>query len=97
MQGNVTVPFCSNPRSIVTLKAPCHSPRHPKGWEIGYNHFVGRLGMKLPETARLLARSWPDTYSFSWGLGTLTHADSASQLWRSGLKASALCKKSAAG
>ncbi|KIY93326.1 hypothetical protein MNEG_14637 [Monoraphidium neglectum] len=69
----------------------------PTGWEIGYNHFVGRLGMKLPETARLLARSWPDTYSFSWGLGTLTHADSASQLWRSGLKASALCKKSAAG
>jgi hypothetical protein len=32
----------------------------PTGWEMGYNHFVGRLGMKMPETAALLARSWPE-------------------------------------
>jgi hypothetical protein len=27
---------------------------------MGYNHYVGRLGMKMPETAALLARSWPE-------------------------------------
>jgi hypothetical protein len=27
---------------------------------MGYNHYVGRLGMRLPETAALLARSWPE-------------------------------------
>jgi hypothetical protein len=32
----------------------------PTGWEMGYNHYVGRLGMKMPETAALLARSWPE-------------------------------------
>lgn len=65
----------------------------PTGWEIGYNHFVGRLGVKLPETAALLARSWPDYYTFSWGLGTLSHADTAKQLWRPGLKKAVVCKK----
>lgn len=28
----------------------------PTGWELGYNHFVGRLGMKMPETALLLSK-----------------------------------------
>ncbi|KAI8464060.1 MAG: hypothetical protein J3K34DRAFT_526509 [Monoraphidium minutum] len=65
----------------------------PTGWEIGYNHYVGRLGLRLPETARLLGRSWPDTFTFSWGLGTLTHADSAAALWRPGLKRGTLCKR----
>ncbi|WIA22272.1 hypothetical protein OEZ85_004592 [Tetradesmus obliquus] len=32
----------------------------PTGWEMGYNHYVGRLGMQLPETAAMLARSWPE-------------------------------------
>jgi hypothetical protein len=32
----------------------------PTGWEMGYNHYVGRLGMRLPETAAMLARSWPE-------------------------------------
>jgi hypothetical protein len=27
---------------------------------MGYNHYVGRLGMKMPETAALLARTWPE-------------------------------------
>jgi hypothetical protein len=32
----------------------------PTGWEVAYNHFVGRLGMKMPETAALLAGNWPE-------------------------------------
>jgi hypothetical protein len=32
----------------------------PTGWEIGFNHYVGRLGIKLPETAALLSRYNPD-------------------------------------
>eukprot|EP00879_Flechtneria_rotunda_P022507 GHRR01023758.1.p2 GENE.GHRR01023758.1~~GHRR01023758.1.p2 ORF type:complete len:279 (+),score=87.28 GHRR01023758.1:1347-2183(+) len=63
----------------------------PTGWEMGYNHYVGRLGMKLPETAALLARSWPEWQEFHWGLGTLTHANSAQYLWRSGITATSLC------
>jgi len=38
----------------------------PTGFELGYNHFVGRLGMKLPETARLLSRYPVDYYEFCW-------------------------------
>eukprot|EP00775_Hariotina_reticulata_P010584 gene10584-10742_t len=63
----------------------------PAGWEIGYNHYVGRLGMKMPETALLLQTKWPDYVSFHWGGGSLTHAASAWQLWRPGVSAAAMC------
>ena len=67
-------------------------------WEVGHNHFAGRLGMKLPETAALLSRRYPvDWQEFCWGLGTLTHAGSAAQLWQPGLKKGALCKKRKGG
>jgi hypothetical protein len=39
---------------------PCYAGFLPTGWEMGYNHYVGRLGMRLPETAAMLARSWPE-------------------------------------
>lgn len=38
----------------------------PNGFELGYNHFAGRLGMPMPETARLLRRHPVDWYSFCW-------------------------------
>ncbi|GBF90830.1 hypothetical protein Rsub_03684 [Raphidocelis subcapitata] len=63
----------------------------PNGFELGYNHFVGRLGMKLPETAALLERHPVDWFTFSWGLATLTHADTAKDLWRAGLSRPSLC------
>ena len=60
-------------------------------WEIGFNHYVGRLGMWLPETAALISKNWPDWYEFHWGLTTLTHADSATYLWRRGVTNSTIC------
>ncbi|KAF8067393.1 MER3 [Scenedesmus sp. PABB004] len=63
----------------------------PTGWEVGYNHYAGRLGVQLPETARMLARSWPEWQEFHWGLGTLTHAGTAQALWRDGVKDYTLC------
>jgi hypothetical protein len=63
----------------------------PSNWELGFNHYVGRLGMWLPETAALIARRWPDYYEFHWGLSTLTHADSAGLLWRRGVIPAAMC------
>ncbi|GBF87978.1 hypothetical protein Rsub_00690 [Raphidocelis subcapitata] len=63
----------------------------PNGFELGYNHFAGRLGMNLPETAKLLAQNPVDWYEFCWGLSTITHADSAKELWRAGVKRAALC------
>lgn len=65
----------------------------PTGWELAYNHYVGRSGMKMPETAKLLSRVPLDYFEFCWGLTTLTHADTATQLWRRGLKRSVLCGK----
>ena len=38
----------------------------PNGFELGYNHYVGRLGMKLPETAELLSQNRVDWYEFCW-------------------------------
>ena len=38
----------------------------PNGFELGYNHFVGRLGLKLPETAALLRANPVDWFTFSW-------------------------------
>lgn len=63
----------------------------PNGFELGYNHYVGRLGLKLPETAAVLKANPVDWFTFSWGLATLTHADTAGDLWRSGLSGSTLC------
>lgn len=65
----------------------------PSWAEIAYNHYVGRLGMRLPETAKLLARNPIDWYTFSWGLGTLSHADTAKELWRPGVGRSTLCAR----
>lgn len=58
-------------------------------YEAGMNHFSARLGMELPETAALLARHTPEHALFAWGAGTLTHADTATALWRAGLEAEA--------
>jgi hypothetical protein len=60
-------------------------------WEIAFNHYVGRLGMWLPETATLLSRWWPDWFEFHWGLSTLTHADAATHIWRRGVKNTIIC------
>ena len=38
----------------------------PNGYELGYNHFAGRLGMKLPETSKLLRNNPVDWFTFSW-------------------------------
>lgn len=69
----------------------------PTGWELGYNHYWGRLGMQLPQTRQLLQTFAPEWFEMSWGLGTLAAADTAYQLWRPGLRAllkmtSAECK-----
>jgi hypothetical protein len=33
---------------------------YSSGWELAYNHYVGRLGLAMPETAQLIANNWPD-------------------------------------
>lgn len=71
---------------------PNASPPPKKLPPQGYNHFVGRLGMRLPETARLLSRYPVDYYEFCWGSCTLTHADTARALWRPGVTRGTLCK-----
>ena len=48
--------------------------------EVGYNHFAGRRGLQLPQTAALLAQCRPEGYEFHWGLGSLTHANTAATL-----------------
>ena len=53
--------------------------------QIGYNHYAGRRGFDLPHTRRLLRSFWPEYYTFHWGAGSLTHADSAKYLWTPGL------------
>jgi hypothetical protein len=32
----------------------------PASWEVGYNHFSGRLGLNMPETAAILQAYWPE-------------------------------------
>ncbi|KAJ3320994.1 hypothetical protein HDV06_004653 [Boothiomyces sp. JEL0866] len=45
----------------------------PGGFHIGYNHYVNRMGLSMPNTQALIAAN-PDTaYYFNWGLGVLTH------------------------
>lgn len=56
-----------------------------------YNHFWGRLGIQMPETAALIKRYPLESHDFHWGQGTLTHADTASVLWRPGLSSASLC------
>lgn len=56
-----------------------------------YNHYAGRLGIRMPETAALLSRYPLEHYEFHWGATTLTHADTAYQLWRPGLGTPSLC------
>lgn len=51
--------------------------------------------MKLPETAALLSRYSVESFEFSWGLGTLTHADTAAVLWRPGVRDDVLCPQRA--
>ncbi|GBF99458.1 hypothetical protein Rsub_11944 [Raphidocelis subcapitata] len=63
----------------------------PTGFEIGYNHYAGRLGMPMPETAALLRRYPLDYFEFSWGAATLTHAGTAPALWRAGISDKAVC------
>lgn len=59
----------------------------PAGWELGYNHYANRLGLRMPETAALLKRMWPEWYELYFGLGTLTHGHTAADLWITGIKA----------
>ncbi|WIA35436.1 hypothetical protein OEZ86_003877 [Tetradesmus obliquus] len=52
----------------------------PCGWEVGYNHYKGRMGWEMPQTAKMLAAHRPEKYVFHWGLGTLTHYRTAEAL-----------------
>ena len=36
----------------------------PTGWEMAYNHYVGRLGLPMPESRQLLLVYAPDCYLF---------------------------------
>jgi hypothetical protein len=36
----------------------------PTGWELGFNHFAGRLGIPMPETATLLSRHPVEFHTF---------------------------------
>lgn len=65
----------------------------PTGWELGYNHYVGRLGMKMPQTQALIRKYYVDWYEMHFGLGTLSHANTAALLWRNGLKQFTVCAK----
>eukprot|EP00878_Enallax_costatus_P021549 GHUV01022820.1.p1 GENE.GHUV01022820.1~~GHUV01022820.1.p1 ORF type:complete len:106 (-),score=20.97 GHUV01022820.1:1547-1864(-) len=50
--------------------------------EVGYNHYKGRMGWEMPNTAAMLAKHRPEKYVFHWGLGTLTHYRTAEVLHR---------------
>ncbi|WIA13951.1 hypothetical protein OEZ85_002521 [Tetradesmus obliquus] len=63
----------------------------PTAWEHAYNHYVGRLGLKMPETAALIKRHYVDWYAMHWGGGTLSHANTAGSLWRAGLRPFTVC------
>ena len=52
---------------------------------------MGRLGLRMPESALLLSRYYPEWQEFNWGLGTISHADTASLLWRPGVRLSTMC------
>lgn len=78
-EGNstgVTYPF----------KGKCHYPRSmssggTESWklvvgsyELAYRHYVGRQGLKMPETEELLSSTRPHNARESWGWDTLTHS-----------------------
>jgi hypothetical protein len=65
------------------LCCPCFTHR--------FNHFAGRLGIPMPETAALIRRYPVESHEFHWGQGTLTHADTATVLWRAGVGTGTLC------
>ncbi|KAF6261585.1 chondroitin AC/alginate lyase [Scenedesmus sp. NREL 46B-D3] len=73
------------------LKYVLGSKYLPTGFEVGFNHYAGRLGMSMPETAALLQANPVEYYVFHWGLGSLTHAGSAALLWQPGVTVDALC------
>jgi hypothetical protein len=54
----------------------------PCGWEVGYNHYKGRMGWDMPNTAAMLAKHRPEDYVFHWGMGTLTHYRTAEVLYK---------------
>lgn len=54
----------------------------PCGWEVGYNHYHGRMGLPMPETDKMLNNNRPEKYVFHWGLGTLSHYGTAEVLHR---------------
>jgi hypothetical protein len=44
------------------------------GYQMAYHHFVERMGSrKLPQLTAM-AKKFPDSMYFHWGLGSLTHA-----------------------
>lgn len=65
----------------------------PTGWELGYNHYVGRLGMRMPQTQALIKRYYVDWYDLHFGLGTISHANTAALLWRTGMKQQSMCTR----
>lgn len=69
----------------------------PTGWELGYNHYVGRLGLKMPQTQALIRQHYVDWYEMHFGLGTISHANTAALLWRNGLKQATVCAKNEMG
>ncbi|SPE28617.1 Secreted protein (fragment) [Candidatus Sulfopaludibacter sp. SbA3] len=50
---------------------------HPT-WEIAYNHFHDRLGIKLPKMAAVIAGNRPTGVNHHMNWETLTHADMGS-------------------
>ena len=47
-------------------------------WEIGYNHFNGRLGLSLPKTQQMIQKVRPTGLNYFIGWETLTHAGTGS-------------------
>lgn len=73
--------------SLTSCRCRCCLPHLPSGigflpcgWEVGYNHYHGRRGLPMPQTAKLLSANRPEKYVFHWGLGTLTHYGTAEVL-----------------
>jgi hypothetical protein len=68
----LTVPqrqHCALPKTTPTCTCVhkhihTHTNRTRTGWELGYNHYAGRLGVPMPETAKLLARHPVEFFTF---------------------------------
>jgi len=61
----------SVPKTLCNGKLIIPPTRHT--YEIAYNHYAKRLGMKLPRTRALLAKSRPSYVNFHMAFETLTH------------------------